>query len=218
MDWRIVFEDRDVLVVEKPAGLLTSTVPRERRPTLLAAVREYVLAKHPKARLGLIHRLDRDAAGLLVFSKSNLAYQSLKTQFFKHTVTRSYIALVEGKPNPDRGTIRSRLEERADGTVYSTRDPRKGQLAITDFETIKTTGPTRPGSVVRSILRVSLHTGRKHQVRVHLAERGMPIVGDPMYGKPDRAGLHLIAAELAFDDPRTGKRRIFNLPPPKWGG
>jgi 23S rRNA pseudouridine1911/1915/1917 synthase len=211
MDWRIVHEDRDLLVVEKPAGLLTSTVPRERRPTLLAAVRDYVLHKQPRARVGLIHRLDRDAAGLLVFSKSHLAYSALKTQFFHHTVTRSYIALVEGRPNPPRGTIRSRLEERADGTVYSTHQPGKGQAAITDYETLRTAGS-------RTLLRVMLHTGRKHQVRVHLSERGTPIVGDPMYGKSDPRGMHLLAAELAFDHPRTGKRCVYQLPPPRWLG
>jgi len=211
MDWRIIFEDRDLLVVEKAAGLLTSTVPREKRPTLLAAVREYVEHKNPTARLGLIHRLDRDAAGLLVFSKSHMAYMSLKGQFFRHTVTRAYIALVEGIPNPDRGTIRSRLEERADGTVYSTHRHAKGQAAITHYETIRK-------AKGRALLRVSLHTGRKHQIRAHLSERGMPIVGDRMYGKPDKDGLHLIAAELAFDHPRDGKRRVFHLPPPAWLG
>ena len=119
LPFRIVHEDADVLVVDKPAGMLTSTVPRERRPTLLAAVRAYVLAREPRARVGLIHRLDRDASGLLVFSKNDAAYQSLKSQFFHHTVERVYLAVTEGVPNPREGRIASRLEERADGTVYS---------------------------------------------------------------------------------------------------
>src|SRR4029079_12746335 len=112
---KIVFEDQELLVVDKPAGLLTSTVPRERRPTALAIVRRYLGATSPDARVGLIHRLDKDASGLLVFSKSHLAYESLKGQFFKHTVERVYEAVVHGKPAPPAGRVASRLVERADG-------------------------------------------------------------------------------------------------------
>jgi 23S rRNA pseudouridine1911/1915/1917 synthase len=209
--WRVIYEDRDVLVVAKDAGLLTSTVPRERRPTLLAAVREYVGRREPRARVGLIHRLDRDAQGLLVFSKSPVAYQSLKSQFFHHSVDREYTALVQGTPSPPRGTVRSRLVERADGTVYSTRRPDGGQTAVTDYEVVwRARG--------RSVVRAKLHTGRKHQLRVHLSDRGAPVVGDKLYGKPHAAGLHLAATRLAFDHPRSGERMEFRLPPPGWMG
>src|SRR5437879_4341471 len=105
----IVYEDVDVLVVNKPAGLLTSTVARERRPTLLKMVREYAAEIEPRARVGLIHRLDRDASGLLVFSKNHQAYQSLKSQLFHHTVDRIYVAAVKGKLHPPVGRIESRL-------------------------------------------------------------------------------------------------------------
>ena len=118
----LVYEDEDLLVIDKPAGLLTSTVPREKRPTALAIVRGYVAATSPGAQVGLIHRLDRDAGGLLVFSKSDLAYQSLKTQFFKHTVERVYEAVVRGSPSPKKGRIESRLVERADGSIHSTNE------------------------------------------------------------------------------------------------
>jgi 23S rRNA pseudouridine1911/1915/1917 synthase len=208
-DWRVIYEDRDVLVVSKAAGLLTSTVPRERRPTLLAAVRQYVGEREPRARVGLIHRLDRDAQGLLVFSKSHEAYQSLKSQFFHHTVDRQYTAVVEGTPSPPKGTVRSRLVERADGTVYSTRRPVGGQTAVTDYEVVS-------HAAKRSVVSATLQTGRKHQLRVHLRDRGSPVVGDKLYGKPDPAGLRLAATRLAFDHPRTGKRMEFNLPPPAW--
>jgi 23S rRNA pseudouridine1911/1915/1917 synthase len=209
IELKVVFEDADLLVVAKPAGLLTSTVPREKRPTLLAAVEEHLARYSPRARLGLIHRLDRDAAGLLVFSKCHEAYHSLKNQFFHHTVTRLYTAVVEGTLKPKKGMIRSRLEERADGTVYSTRRMDIGQPSRTDYEVLSAANG-------RSVVRVKLHTGRKHQVRVHLSERGAPIVGDVMYGKPDKMGLHLAATSLAFDHPRTGKRMEFHLPPPAW--
>ena len=213
----IVHEDADLLVVEKPPGLLTSTVPHERRPTLLAKVRAHAAVTSPPRgrppRVGLIHRLDRDASGLLVFSKTDDAYRSLKTQFFEHSVERVYTAVVAGIPTPRGGRIETRLVERADGTVYSTRRPGEGERAISEYETVR----ERKG---RAILRVKLHTGRKHQIRVHLAERGVPIVGDMMYG-PDLATrgpterLMLAATKLSFTHPRTGERLTFERPMPE---
>jgi 23S rRNA pseudouridine1911/1915/1917 synthase len=203
MPLRIVYEDRDVLVVDKPAGLLTSTTPREKRATLLKMVREYVARREPRARIGLIHRLDRDASGLLVFSKNDLAYRSLKTQFFKHTVSRVYEAVVHGKPLPTKGRIESRLIEWRDGSVHSTKEHAKGQRAITDYELIE----QMPG---RAVLRVTLLTGRKHQIRAQLSERGWPIVGDHVYGDVNAKGpLMLKAMKLEFDHPRTGRRMTF---------
>ena len=199
---RLVHEDDDVLVIDKPPGLLTSTGPREKRPTALAIVRRYVEATSPKARVGLIHRLDRDAGGLLVFSKSDLAYQSLKTQFFKHTVERVYEAIVRGSPNPKKGRIESRLIERADGSVRSTKEHGKGERAITEYEV----ADARDG---QATVRVTLQTGRKHQIRVHLSERGWPIVGDVVYGEGEPGGLKLRAVKLVFDHPRTGRRVQF---------
>lgn len=228
----IVYEDADVLVVHKPAGVLTSTVPRERRPTLLAAIRARG-AERGETRIGLIHRLDRDASGLLVFSKTHEAYLSLKRQFFAHTVERVYTAVVEGVPTPRSGRVQSRLVERADGTVYSTPRPGVGERAVTDYEAVEErTGPLGR----RSLVRVTLQTGRKHQIRVHLSERGAPVVGDPMYAGParNRGGkaerckrsstrgrpeprverLMLAATKLAFDHPRTGQRIALELPMP----
>ena len=199
---KLVHEDEDVLVIDKPPGLLTSTGPREKRPTALAILREYVRATSPKARLGLIHRLDRDAGGLLVFSKSDLAYQSLKTQFYKHTVERVYQAVVRGTPSPKKGRIDSRLVERADGTMRSTDEHAQGERAITDYEVVE----QRNGEAT---LRVTLHTGRKHQIRLQLSERGWPIVGDVVYGEGESGGLQLRAVRLGFDHPRTGRRITF---------
>ena len=202
---QIVFEDDDVLIVDKPPGLLTSTGPREKRQTALALVRRYVAATSPRSRIGLIHRLDRDASGLLVFSKSGAAYASLKTQFFKHTVDRVYRAIVHGTPTPPSGMIDSRLVERADGSVHSTDRHAAGQRAVTRYQTLES-------AKGRSLLLVRLETGRKHQIRAHLSERGVPIVGDRMYGRDDGASrLMLCAVELAFDHPRTGRRMTFTL-------
>jgi len=200
----IIHEDRDILVIDKPAGLLTSTVPREPRPTALAALRQYLSLTDPPARLGPIHRLDRDASGLLVFSKNNRAYDSLKRQFFYHTVARVYHAVVSPPPK-SAGRIESFLVERADGSVHSTRVPGRGQRAVTEFAAANRRG-------YLALLRVTLHTGRKHQIRAPLAQSGSPILGDGQYGgKPHRNGLMLAAIELAFDHPRTGKRMAFAL-------
>ena len=204
--YRIIFEDGDILVVEKPPGLLTSTVPREKRPTLLAMLRRDLAAGQPGARLGLIHRLDRDAGGLLIFSKNNAAYQSLKRQFFIHSVGRVYTAIVHGHPNPPAGRIASRLVERADGTVHSTVNGARGQLALTHYETLRRIGQATE-------LKITLETGRKHQIRVQMAERGHAIVGDATYDKPDAKGLRLWATQLSVDHPRTGKRMTFSIAP-----
>jgi 23S rRNA pseudouridine1911/1915/1917 synthase len=203
----IFFEDSDILVVNKPPGLLTSTIETERRPTLLARVRSHIANQSRKARVGLIHRLDRDAAGLLVFSKNDLAYRSLKSQFFHHDVRRVYLAVVRANPPADSGRIESRLVERADGTVHSTRQPGKGARAITEYEVLRRTTNL-------ALLKVTLHTGRKHQIRAHLSEHVGPIVGDVMYGARVRepSGLLLAAICLGFTHPRTGRILEFQLP------
>ena len=210
----VVYEDDDLLVVNKPPGLLTSTVPREKRPTLLAMVRRHVGESDAgrDGRVGLIHRLDRDASGLLVFSKNHEVYRSLKQQFFDHTVERVYTAVVAGVPTPRAGRIESRLVERADGTVYSSKRPGEGEFAATEYEVVDEIKG-------RSVVRVRLHTGRKHQIRVHLSERGVPIVGDSVYGKEPadpRGPLLLCATRLSLTHPRTGERKTFELPRPKW--
>jgi 23S rRNA pseudouridine1911/1915/1917 synthase len=218
LPFAIIHEDADVLVVDKPSGLLTSTVPGERRPTLLAAVQEYLGSQKGsdrRTRVGLIHRLDRDASGLLVFSKNDAAYQSLKTQLFHRTIEREYLAVTLGVPAPREGRIESRLEERADGTVYSTRTPDKGERAVTHYQVIETLHVVVGGGK-QALVRVRLETGRKHQIRVHLAKRGAPIAGDLLYGndKMPARRLMLSAVKLGFTHPRTGKHVCFELPPP----
>jgi len=205
----IVYEDADLLVVNKPPGLLTSTVPTERRPTLLAQVQRYLAEADPRARVGLIHRLDRDASGLLIFSKNDRAYRSLKSQFFHHTVVREYAGIVHGLPQPASDRITSRLVERADGVVYSSRQHERGELAVTDYEVAEARGDC-------SLLRVLLQTGKKHQIRVHLSERGNPIVGDVLYGRENDKGprLLLLARRLAIAHPRNGQTMTFELPLP----
>jgi 23S rRNA pseudouridine1911/1915/1917 synthase len=204
----LIFEDRDFLIINKPAGLLTSTVPNEKRATALANIQKNYAKTDPKSQIGLIHRLDRDASGLLVFSKNDLAYESLKTQFFHHTVQRVYHAAVHGSPQPPAGSIESRLVEYVDGTVHTTKATGKGQIAKTHYELRRQKGKI-------SEVRIRLETGRKHQIRVHLAARGWPIVGDLVYGRPDGAArLMLAAVELGFAHPRTKKPVTFSIPVP----
>ena len=219
----IVFEDQDILLINKPHGMLTSSGPKDQRPTLWRMVQKRARdQKHPY-QMGLIHRLDRDASGLLVFSKNNPAYQSLKKQFFQHTVQRVYLAITTGIVQPPKGTITSRLVERADGSVHKADRPRVGELAITHYELCDTTDGF-------SLVRVTLETGRKHQIRVHLSEMGYPIVGDVMYQPKQqprkkkksktvpidhsKLKLMLVAGKLCLDHPHTGKRLEFEIPLP----
>lgn len=214
LPFSIVHEDSDVLVVHKSAGMLTSTNERERRPTLLAAVTRYLSESDRRARVGLIHRLDRDAAGLLVFSKNDAAYRSLKSQLLHREMDREYLAVVAGSPAEMKGQIETRLIERADGSVHSTNAPGKGQFAATHYEVLEQASGI-------ALLRVKLRTGRKHQIRVHLSERGMPIVGDRLYGAQPPAGpLRLLATTLGFVHPRSGGAVRFEISPPRdfWAG
>ncbi len=206
---KIIHEDADLLVVNKPAGLLTSTVEREKRPTAWALVRDYVEARDPRAIAGLIHRLDRDASGLLVFSKNRRAFESLKSQFFKHTVQRIYLARVAGRMNPPTGTLESRLIERADGIVQSTRRTDVGQRAITHYATESTGSDDRT-----TMLRITLETGRKHQIRAQFAEAGHPILGDGLYNGPPAKRLMLASVELGLDHPATGARLTLKIESP----
>lgn len=198
-----VYEDEDFLVVNKPRGMLTASGPRDKRPTLWGTVQAY--GDRNRLQVGIIHRLDRDASGLLVFSKNDPSYQSLKRQFYQHTVERMYMAIVQGRPTSTKGRIRNRLAEWKDGTVHITSRRDKGEEAISDFEVISKERH-------HALVRVKLETGRKHQIRVHMATLGSPIVGDEVYNpKAKGEGLMLVAVRLCFDHPRTGKRMEFDV-------
>lgn len=207
---RIVHEDESVIVIDKPAGLLTMATDTERTKTAYAAVRAYLNNRKRPEKVFIVHRLDREASGLLVFAKTFEAKERLQDQFKDHSAGRRYIAVVEGVVKEDRFTIRSYLAENAAYNVYSTPNRKIGKLAVTHVRVVKRRSKA-------TMVEVRLETGRKHQIRVHLAEKGHPIVGDKNYGggwNPIRR-LALHGARLEFKHPATGKAMSFDAPYPK---
>jgi 23S rRNA pseudouridine1911/1915/1917 synthase len=206
----ILHEDDDVIVVLKANGLLTVATEREKETTAQAYLNEYLREKK-QGRIHVVHRLDRETSGVLVFAKSFEAREGLKEQFAEHTTERVYIAVVEGHIDPPSGTFRTNLIERRDLKMVSVPDARPdSKLAVTHYRTIATNADA-------SMLEVVLETGRKNQIRAHLSEAGHPVVGDRLYGSETnplgRLGLH--AKFLAFTHPKTGERLSFTVPVPK---
>lgn len=206
----ILFEDDAIVVVDKPAGLLTMATESERENTVYAFLRKRANQKRPSERIFIVHRLDREASGLLVFAKTIEAKERLQEQFKAHTAGRRYSAVVEGRIEEADFTIRSYLAENAAYRVYSTRKKGAGKLAITHVHVVKRNAKS-------TLLEVRLETGRKHQIRVHLAEKGHPIAGDKIYGgrfNPIRR-LALHGEHLSLTHPRTGKYLEFHSKHPK---
>lgn len=206
----ILHEDDDVIVVLKSHGLLTVATERERETTAQAYLNAYLKEKR-QGRIHVVHRLDRETSGVLVFAKTFEAREALKEQFAAHSVDRVYVAIVGGTLDPPRGTFRSHLIERRDLRMQSVSVPREdAKHAVTHYRTIA----ERAGY---SMLEITLETGRKNQIRTHLTEAGHPVVGDRMYGSTvnplGRLGLH--AKLLGFAHPTTGKRLSFTVPIPK---
>jgi len=207
-DIEILFEDRDLIVIVKPAGLLTIATERERQRTAYAMLTEHV-RRFRAARLFIVHRLDREASGLIVFAKTPEAKAVLQKQFEDHSAGRTYLAVTEGRIPGDEFTVESLLAENAAFHCYSTHDPTKGKRAVTHVKVLQRTPH-------RTLVEVRLETGRKHQIRVHLADERFPIVGDPAYGNKRspirRMALH--GAALTFRHPHTGESMTFTAPLP----
>ncbi|MGZ5441604.1 MAG: RluA family pseudouridine synthase [Thermoanaerobaculia bacterium] len=205
----ILHEDDDVIVVLKSHGLLTVATERERETTAQAYLNAYLKEKRGE-RIHVVHRIDRETSGVLVFAKNFAAREALKEKFAAHDVERVYIAVIEGEMDPPRGTIRSHLRERKDLRMESVDAHPDAKLAVTHYRTIESNGRY-------SLLEIRLETGRKNQIRTHLAEAGHPVVGDRMYGSAvnplGRLGLH--AKVLGFEHPKTGKKLVFTVPVPK---
>ena len=206
---KLVYEDEDVIVVDKPAGLLAMASEKERRKTAYSFLYTYVKNKKPPEKIFIVHRLDREASGLLVFAKTEYAKRHLQDQFRDHSATRKYVAVVEGRVRQDMCRIESYLAENAAHRAYSSKDQTKAKLAVTHIRVLQRFRQT-------TLIEARLESGRKHQIRAHLSERGHPIVGDRDYGSQinrlHRLALH--AVHLTFKHPRTGKFLQFESPYP----
>ena len=200
----VLYEDKDILVVDKPAGLLSVSTEREKSRTAHSLLTDYIRrgCGRSQKRLFIVHRLDRDTSGTLIFAKSEEAMLRLKAGW-KQTV-KKYLAVVHGKCEKSSDTITSYLAEDEEYNVYSTADSTQGRLSHTAYTVLRVTKGV-------SLLEVALLTGRKNQIRVHLAGIGHPIVGDTKYGKEDesqpRMALH--ARSISFKHPFSGKQLMF---------
>jgi tRNA pseudouridine32 synthase/23S rRNA pseudouridine746 synthase/23S rRNA pseudouridine1911/1915/1917 synthase len=207
---RILHEDRDILVIDKPPGLLTIATDKEKTRTAYSHLTEYVRkgSRTSRKRIYIVHRLDRETSGILVFAKSLQAKLNLQRQW--KSVQKKYLAVVHGRCKVRAETISSYLAETTARRVYSTNDRDNGLLSHTAYRVLKQ-------SKSCALLEIDLLTGRKHQIRVHLAGIGHPIVGDRKYGKSSREHqrLALHAHCLTFKHPFSGALLTFEtqMPP-----
>ena len=207
----IIHEDRDLIVVDKPPGLLTISTDREKSRTAYFILTDYVRKGVAKSRnrIFVVHRLDRETSGILLFAKSQAAKFRLQSQW--QDTKKTYLAVVHGRCEKRADTITRYLAENQAHGVYTTNDARKGKLAHTAYKVLKLTKDF-------SLLEVELLTGRKHQIRVHLAAIGHPVVGDQRYGKErkarDRLALH--AKSISFVHPFSGEPLSFDAKVPAY--
>ena len=192
----VIYDDRDIIVIDKPHGLLTMASPTERENTAYHILTDYVRKGYSKShkRVFIVHRLDRDTSGIVIFAKTEEAKNCLQDQWDE--TKKKYIAIVHGRLPEKSGVISSYLTENVAHIVYSTQDRSAGKLSTTIYKAIKETRDF-------SALEIDLVTGRKNQIRVHFAEMGHPVVGDVKYGRRGdghkRMALH--ARSISFLHP-----------------
>ncbi len=201
----ILYEDRDLVVIDKPAGLLSVATDHQKESSVHAILKQ----RYHTRRVFPVHRLDRDTSGILVFAYTEEARDHLKKQFEVHSIEREYCALVQGAPTPAQGSWRSYLIEEKNFYVRSTGSER-GRLAITHYSVIKS-------NRTFTLLQLKLETGRKNQIRVQAKEAGCPILGDEKYNPSlteEEHRLCLHATRLAFQHPTRQKTLTYTSPPP----
>lgn len=201
---KILFEDENYLVINKPAGLLSVATDKEKTITAYRLCMDYVRQKNPKARIFVTHRIDKETSGVLLFAKNESLRNTLQDNWNDLVITRQYIALIEGNMEKDEGTIISWLRETKTNLMYSSHKKGDGQKAITKYKVIEK-------NEKYSLLDVNIETGRKNQIRVHFKESGHPIVGDEKYMATSyaigRLGLH--ARKLVIRCPLTNQILTF---------
>lgn len=168
----IVYEDKEILVVDKEAKKLTIATSKEREKTLYHEAREYVKKQYPKNKIFIVHRLDKDTSGLVLFAKNENKKYFLQNNW--SNVIRKYYAIVEGTFKEKKGILKSYLVETKTLEVFSTKDKKRGHLAITEYEVMATNDKY-------SLLKINIKTGRRNQIRVQLSDIGHPIAGDKKY-------------------------------------
>lgn len=205
-DIEILYEDRDLVIINKPVGLLSVATAFEKEETAHSLLKDYYRPRHPY----VVHRLDQETSGVMIFAMSEEACERLKVIFEAHDIERCYTAIVEGEMRSPEGTWDTYQFEDAMYVVHTTTDPNRGRKAITHYK-------TEASSKKYSWLTLTLETGRKNQIRVHCQDAGHPVVGDRKYGAHSspvkRLCLH--AHTLGFVHPFTKKQMHFEAPPPE---
>jgi 23S rRNA pseudouridine1911/1915/1917 synthase len=195
--FNIIYEDEDFIAIDKPYGLLSVESDKEREETAFNYVFNYLQNKNKALRPYILHRIDKETSGVLVFAKNPKIHSMMKLRWNELVKTREYYALVEGSVEVKNDTITSYLHKNQNDLMYSSKDP-SGEYAITNYKVVKQ-------NANYSLLRVNIETGRKNQIRVHMQDIGHPIVGDDKYGHTKnplkRLGLH--ASKLEFTHPIT---------------
>ena len=196
-----------LIVIDKEPGLLSIATDKEKEHTAFRILSDQLKLADQAARIFVVHRLDRDASGILMFAKSREIQQILQNAWNKDVIERSYVVVVEGRVQQDQGSITSWLKENKARVMYSSPTPDDGQKAITHYQVLKKNDEY-------SLLQVRLETGRKNQIRIHMKDLGHSIIGDKKYGATqnpvNRLGLH--ARVLVFRHPITGKELRFETP------
>lgn len=199
----IIYEDKDFLVVNKPSGMLTISTDKEKTRTLYHKVREYIKDKKSNEKIFIVHRLDRETSGLVLFCKNEKLRDKLQENWENVAILREYTCVVEGILDKKKAKLVNYLKENKNRMVYVSNS---GKEAITNYEVIK--------EDINSLLRIIIETGRKNQIRVQLANIGHPIIGDSKYGNKGKK-LLLCANKLNIRDPRTGKILTFEINIPR---
>lgn len=207
---RIVYEDDDIIVVNKGYGLLSVGTDTKREGTAYSILRDYVKRVNPRNKLFIVHRLDQHTSGLMLFAKTEQAKETMQHNWNNMVLERRYVAVVEGgTPEPPEGQVRTLLAENSEHVVYVTDNPAEGREALTEYCTLAARGNY-------ALLELELATGRKNQIRVHMQHIGHPIAGDRKYGAKTspihRLALH--ARTLRFVHPVTRRDMNFSTPVP----